>query len=90
MSIIIETQEATGNDDAHIVVSYDDTHASVPVMYRFAVDGEPVNRWATTPFQSVNIQRGTVCDLVQNWLDEGVQQHENMDQRTQRHAPQLD
>ena len=73
MAYVIETQEVIGNDDALIVVRYDDEQASIPVMYGFVVDGELVGGWSTTPFQSVNIQRGTVCDLVQNWLDEGVQ-----------------
>jgi len=74
MAYITESQEIPGNDGAYIVVRYDDTEPSVPVMYRFAYyDVDLVKKWSTTPFQSVNVQRGAVCDLVQNWLDEEAQ-----------------
>jgi len=74
MAQITESQEVLGGDGAYIVVRYDDTEPSVPVMYRFAYcDADLVHKWSTTPFQSVNVQRNTVCDLVQNWLDEDTQ-----------------
>ena len=73
MAQITESQEILGNDGAYLVVRYDDTDPSVPVTYRFAYDVDLVNNWSTTPFQSVNVQRNTVCDLVQNWLDEEAQ-----------------
>ena len=77
MAQITESQEILGNDDAYLVVQYDDTEPAVPVMYRFAYgfasDFDLVNNWSTTPFQSVNVQRGAVCDLVQNWIDESAQ-----------------
>jgi len=74
MAYITESQEIPGNDGSYLVVRFDDTEPSVPVMYRFAYyDVDSVNNWSTTPFQSVNVQRNTVCDLVQNWLDEEAQ-----------------
>jgi len=73
MAQITESQEIPGNDDAYLVVQYDDTEPSVPAMYRFAYDVDLVKKWSTTPFQSVNVQRNTVCDLVQNWIDESAQ-----------------
>ena len=87
MAQITESQEIPGNDGSYLVVRYDDTEPSVPVTYCFAYDGddpiwpsilwhrlnEQVNNWLTTPFQSVNVKRKTVCDLVQNWIDEGAQ-----------------
>ena len=74
MAQITESQEIVGNDGAYLVVRYDDTEPSVPVTYRFvSYNVDLVNNWSTTPFQSVNVQRNTVCDLVQNWLDEGAQ-----------------
>ena len=73
MAQITESQEIPGNDGAYLIVQYDDTEPSVPVTYRFAHDVDLVNNWSITPFQSVNVQRGAVCDLVQNWIDEGAQ-----------------
>ena len=73
MAQITESQEIPGNDGAYLIVQYDDTEPSVLVTYRFAYNVDLVNNWSTTPFQSVNVQRNTVCDLVQNWLDEEAQ-----------------
>jgi hypothetical protein len=73
MAQITESQEIPGNDGAYLIVRYDDTEPSIPVTFCFAHDVDLVNNWSTTPFQSVNVQRGAVCDLVQNWIDEGAQ-----------------
>ena len=73
MAYITESQEIPGNDGSYLVVRYDDTEPAVPVTYCFAYDFDLVKNWSTTPFQSVNVQRNTVCDLVQNWIDESAQ-----------------
>jgi len=77
MAQITESQEIPGNDGSYLVVRYDDTEPAVPVAfcyaYDFAYDFDLINNWSTTPFQSVNVQRNTVCDLVQNWIDESAQ-----------------